>query len=128
MRFHHIGIASDFQNKVPALAKLLESKLTNFFTDHAQGVKGCFLSIPGSDGFLEFLEELPDSKVLDPWKSRGAFIYHIAFEVENLEKAIERAKLFGSYTVSPPTLAVAFPGRSVAFIFIDGVLVEFIGN
>ena len=96
--------------------------------DNFQGVTGCFFSLPGSDGYLEFLEELPNSTVLGPWKNRGAILYHIGFEVDNLELAIGKAKSLGAVLVSPPTIAPAFPGQNVAFIFVEGMLLEFIGN
>ena len=128
MRFHHIGIASDFREKVPTLARILEREPSNYFVDVAQGVSGCFFDLPNSNGFLEFLEELPGSNVLNPWKSRGVSFYHIGFEVDNLEISLQRAKNFGAILVSPPKNAAAFPGRSVAFLFVDGVLIEYIGS
>jgi methylmalonyl-CoA/ethylmalonyl-CoA epimerase len=115
MRYHHAGVAcrsleAERQWYTGSLGYQPEGEI---FSDPLQGIRGCFLTNGG--GRIELVEGLSDSTTLVPWLERGFSIYHLAFEVSNLEAAVDRLEEAGARLVSPPTPAVAFSGRRVAF-------------
>lgn len=127
LHFHHIGVAcSDLNNEAARLAVLGYRAESDDFADPVQGIHGRFLIGPGPR--LELLAPLPGTKVLDPWLETGVKLYHLAFEVERVDGVI--ATLVGSRArlVSGPVPAVAFGGRSIAFLMLPNLLlIELIG-
>jgi len=85
------------------------------FTDPRQGITGQFMVLGGSR--VELLEALPGEKVLEPWLAQGSPLYHLGFEVPDLEAAMETLVATRAKLVSEPKPAVAFGGRPVAFFF-----------
>jgi methylmalonyl-CoA/ethylmalonyl-CoA epimerase len=124
--FHHIGYATtslvrarEFFTHVGYVREGLD------FEDPEQGILGCFLQGPGPR--LELLENLPGSNTLTPWLSTGIKMYHIAYEVEDLENAIFWARSQRGKMTVPPVSAIAFQGRRICFFaFRQGPMLEFI--
>ena len=56
------------------------------FADPVQGIRGRFLIGPGPR--LELLAPLPGRDVLDPWLKAGVKLYHLAYEVTEMDAAI----------------------------------------
>jgi methylmalonyl-CoA/ethylmalonyl-CoA epimerase len=115
VRYHHTGVACHHLEDerrwyTGSLGYEPESEI---FTDPLQGIRGCFLT--SGEGRIELLEALPGSDALAPWLQRGFSIYHLAFEVLDLEATIDQLDEAGARLVSPPKPAVAFGGRRVAF-------------
>ena len=100
MRYHHIGIPTD---EVKPNEKYLE------------GLKFYVSGFDTSEFGIEWMRFEKDSPISEIIKK----IPHIAFEVDNLDSAIEGKKLLGE---------VSFPskGIKVAMIIEDGVPVEFL--
>ena len=125
-KFHHIGYATAsvvrerefFEN----LGYIQEGRE---FTDPAQGIYGCFLQGPGPR--LELLENLAGRETLTPWLDAGTKMYHIAYEVNDIEAAGVWAGSQRGKMVVAPLPAIAFQGRRVSFFaFPRGPLIEFI--
>jgi methylmalonyl-CoA/ethylmalonyl-CoA epimerase len=124
--FHHVGYATEAiaRARVPfeAMGYRQEGEP---FSDPIQGVRGCFLW--GGGPRLELLENLPGRETLTPWLSAGVRMYHMAYEVADLEAGLrwgrdQRAKL----TVAPVP-AVAFGGRRICFFLLrTGFMIELI--
>jgi len=115
VRYHHTGVAcrrleDEERWYTDSLGYEPEGER---FIDPLQGIRGCFLTNGG--GRIELVEALPGSVALAPWLQRGFAIYHLAFEVMDLEVAIDQLDEAGARLVSPPKPAVAFDGRRVAF-------------
>jgi methylmalonyl-CoA/ethylmalonyl-CoA epimerase len=115
VRYHHTGVAcrrleDEERWYTGSLGYEPEGEI---FTDPLQGIRGCFLT--SGEGRIELVEALPGSDQLAPWLQRGFAIYHLAFEVSDLEATIEQLDIAGARLVSPPKPAVAFGGRRVAF-------------
>jgi methylmalonyl-CoA/ethylmalonyl-CoA epimerase len=125
-RFHHVGVASP--NLVREVANWLAIgyvEEADVFEDPLQGVRGVFLTGPGPR--LEILEPLSGSTVLDDWIGRGIRIYHQAFEVSRIDKALSLTLSVGAKTQRPPVPAVAFGGRLISFVMQPNMnLIEFI--
>jgi methylmalonyl-CoA/ethylmalonyl-CoA epimerase len=95
------------------------------FTDTQLGVKGLFAEGPGPR--LELLAPLEGSTVLDPWLQRGSRMYHLAYEVDNLDTAVSAAVQADARQITAPTPAVAFGGRRICFFMLGiRLLVELI--
>jgi methylmalonyl-CoA/ethylmalonyl-CoA epimerase len=124
--FHHVGLACrDLERERDAFADLGYVSSGERFTDARQGVVGLFLE--GLGPRIELLTPLGSSKVLDPWLSGRAKMYHLGYEVPDLAEALNAAAARGARQVSGPTPAVAFGERKICFVMLRNLfLVEFI--
>lgn len=124
--FHHIGYACTSVAKELDFFTFLGYRLEGeWFCDPIQGVAGCFLAGPGPR--IELLENLPDANNLTPWINAGIKMYHFAYLVANMERALTWARQQRARVVVAPVPAVAFGGRSISFImFRNGLMLEFI--
>jgi methylmalonyl-CoA/ethylmalonyl-CoA epimerase len=125
-RFHHVGVACRSLDEAQAgLCALGYEAAGAQFSDAGLGVKGLFVEGPGPR--LELLEPLEGSAVLDPWLRGGSRIYHLAYEVGDLEATVAAAVQDDAVQVSGPAPAVAFDGRRVCFCMLRvRVLIELI--
>ena len=90
------------------------------FTDPIQGVRGRFLIGPGPR--LELLAAIPGRDTLDPWLKARVKLYHLAYEVDSIHEAIAHLVARRARHVSGPVPAVAFDGRSIAFLMLPNLL------
>ena len=124
--FHHIGYATRSLVREREFFKQIGYVQPDVdFSDPEQGVLGCFLEGPGPR--LELLENLPGSGTLTPWLNTGIRMYHLAYQVEDLDKAIVWARSQRGRMTVAPVPAVAFEGRRICFFaFREGPMLEFI--
>lgn len=124
--FHHIGYATKSIVREREFFKQLGYVQEGAdFIDPEQGVRGCFLEGPGPR--LELLENLPESTTLTPWLNSGIRIYHLAYQVVDLDEAIVWARSQRGRMTVAPVPAVAFKGRRICFFaFREGPMLEFI--
>lgn len=124
--FHHIGYACVSLEKERNFFDCLGFRQEgDVFVDETQGVKGCFLLGPGPR--IELLENLPNSTTLTPWIKAGVKVYHFAYQVQDLEKAVAWARGQRAKVIVEPIAAVAFGGRRICFtMFRNGLMIEFI--
>jgi methylmalonyl-CoA/ethylmalonyl-CoA epimerase len=127
-KINHIGVA------VPNIAEFLERNeaLYSSFSrgpvivNGLQEVKEMFIS----DGktVLELLEPNSETSPVAGFlkRNRAGGLIHIALDVDDLEGAIKRVEDSGGKVVVAPTPDVAFPGRRIAFVFLNGQLTELI--
>ena len=124
MRFHHLGIATEDMDSELGMWKkffseVLEGKAVKRCFDPLQEVELCLFEV----GNLKI--ELVSGEKVKNFLKRGAKIYHICFEVNNLERKIENLTNMGCILVSPPKPAILFEGRRVAFLITPmGFLIE----
>lgn len=124
--FHHIGYATASLEKEREFFSFLGYQQEGeMFVDPVQGIIGCFLT--GSGPRIELLENLPGATTLTNWLNAGIKIYHFAYLVKNIEKAIDWARSQRAKVTVTPVAAAAFGGRKIAFvIFRNGLMLEFI--
>ncbi len=125
-RFHHVGYAaSSLAGAYEFFQHLGYDQEGEHFVDPEQGILGCFLHGPGPR--IELLENLPGSDTLTPWLNAGTRIYHFAYQVEDIEKAVAVAQNQRGRMTVAPVPAVAFGGKRICFFaFRHGPLIEFI--
>jgi methylmalonyl-CoA/ethylmalonyl-CoA epimerase len=124
--FHHIGYATlSLQKERQNFGLLGYESEGSEFIDPIQGVTGIFLI--GSGPRIELLANLPGRSTLTPWLRGSAKMYHMAWQVDDLDYTIKLAKSSGAKLAAKPAPAVAFGGRRICFIMLrNGLLAEFI--
>ena len=116
-RFHHVGVACRSLDKAQAgLRALGYEPAGTQFIDPVQGVEGIF--VEGSGPRLELLAPWDGSTVLDPWLRNGSGMYHLGYEVPDIDSAICAALDADARQVTSPVPAVAFGGRRIAFLML----------
>jgi methylmalonyl-CoA/ethylmalonyl-CoA epimerase len=125
--FHHVGIAvQEIQKAVTHYRDLFGYKLTaGPFDDPIQKVSVCFLSRGGGDTVVELVAPLgPDSPVIRTLK-KGGSVYHVCYEVTDIEASIKHLTDRGSLLLRGPDPAVAFNHREIAWLMTEtNLLVE----
>lgn len=116
MKIHHIGyLVKDIKKAISRFEDLGFAVTSEVFSDATRGVDICFL---GRDGYrIELVSpNRPDSDVAGLRKKIGNTPYHICYEVENLEAAIEDLRSKKYVVTKAPEAAVAFGGKRVCFL------------
>ena len=126
LKLDHIGIAvSDMEESLKLYTDLLGMKLQGTETVEEQKVKVAFL--PVGDTEVELLESTdaygPVAKFIE---SKGQGIQHLAFKVDDIEKALEMCKERGIRLIDEKPRYGA-GGARIAFLHpkaTNGVLIE----
>ena len=122
----HIGIAvNSLEESVKFYEDILGLKLQGVETVEEQKVKVAFL--PVGDTEIELLEATtPDSPIAKFIENKGQGVQHVAFRVDDLEKALEEMKKLGIRLIDEKPRYGA-GGARIAFLHpksTNGVLVE----
>jgi len=126
LAFHHVGLAcTDIEQEADRLS-LLGYRIEGApFVDPMQGVRGVFVG--GQAPRLELLEPHGSTGVLTPWLEADIKLYHLAYEAVDFDAALASLLEYRARLVVPPTPAVAFGGRAIAFVMLrNRLLVELI--
>ena len=129
MKFHHIGIfVKSLQIGREYLSELFNiSLIGEEILDEKMGIRVQFLTDNCGVCYeivAPYGDENPVQNLLD---KKNNILNHVAYEVENLGKAILKYRELGCVPLSRPTPAVAFQGRNVMFFLTKiGVIVELI--
>lgn len=125
---HHIGHAvDDLDAAVGIYTSLLGAKLEHRQTVPEQGVEAVMLCV--ADGRVELLRPLgPDTPVGRFLDRRGPGMHHVAYLVDDLQRALDDARAAGATLIDERPRKGLF-GMRVAFVHpqsVAGVLVEFV--
>jgi methylmalonyl-CoA/ethylmalonyl-CoA epimerase len=126
LKVDHIGIAvSNLEESLKLYTEILGMKLHGTETVEEQKVKVAFL--PLGDTELELLESTDtDGPIAKFIETKGQGMQHVAFRVENIEKALEELKENGIRLIDEKPRYGA-GGAKIAFLHpksTNGVLVE----
>jgi len=119
MRFHHIGYAvasirrylDDFL--VPMFAPV---RITEPIADPVQRVTVCFVEMTGGT-VIELVEPLgADSPVNAIIGSKRGGVYHLCYEVDDLDVELKRFRSKRCLPLGKPVSAAAFNGRRIVFL------------
>ena len=121
LSFHHVGVACrDLDSEERRFAALGYAVERADFADPAQGVTGRFLV--GGGPRMELLSSLDGNGVLSPWMKTGVKLYHLAYEVPDLDEAVAFLRKEGAKVVVPQVPAVAFDARRITFLMLPNML------
>ncbi len=125
-KIDHIGIAVNSIEKTSEFfSKILRLKVVGEELIEEQKVKVAFL--PLGDSELELLESTsPDGPIARFIEKKGEGIQHIAFQVDNLEKVLEKLKKEGVSLINESPKYGA-GGAKIAFLHpksTNGILIE----
>ena len=124
--FHHIGIAC----RRDALAHGAERETLDLlgycpegeeWADDRLGMKGQFMVGAGAPR-LELVAPYGSHSPVTSWLERGIKLYHLAFFATDLSAELGRMRERRAKLMLPPTPAVAFGGRHVAFVMLPNLL------
>jgi len=121
----HIGIlVSNLDEAIKLYKDCFGAEIDKIETLAERGVKAVVLSLPEGAN-LELLEPLPGSNMAKALEKRGEGLHHIAFEVDDIDKELDRLSEKGIELIDKKS----HPGLEgmVGFIHpksIRGVLVE----
>jgi methylmalonyl-CoA/ethylmalonyl-CoA epimerase len=125
-KIEHLGIAvKDLNVSIPLYEKLFQTPCYKTEAVESEGVKTAFFQIGESK--IELLEASnPESPIAKFLEKRGAGFHHVAFEVDDIDKEIERLSSEGFQLIhtSPKDGA---DNKRIAFLHpksSDGLLVE----
>jgi len=121
MKFHHLGIACA---DIPAtMAFILHTQdiatQSAIIFDERQNASLCMIETASG-----FAIELIAGPVVKNYVKKGIHIYHTCWQVADLEQGIKNLTDQGAMLIAPPTPAVLFQERPVAFLHTPLGLVE----
>lgn len=126
---HHIGYV------VPSLADSLERwkatlltvSASEPFDDPIQKARVLFLEFASGGTSLELVQPLSDDAPVARFLAQGGGLHHLCFEVDDLAQHIAQMKAQHALLVRQPKPAVAFGGRSIAWMMTrEKLLVEYL--
>ncbi len=124
--FHHIGVATKEIKSEMDVYKLLgyvrEGKI---FEDTQQGIRGQFM-ISKNQPRIELLENLTDSHTLDIHLEKKNHLYHFAYTVSDIEKAVEIFTRCHARILSPMKESVYFEKRICFLVLKNMFMIELV--
>lgn len=133
--FHHVGfVVPSIQDSVQGFADMLQADWDgHIFHDPNQGVRVTFLkSRRAGDPLFELVEpalgESTNAKSpVQSFAAKGGGLHHVCYVVDNLEQELAGARALGALITRPPTPAVAFGGRRIAWVYTKNrLLIEYL--
>lgn len=119
LRFHHVAyaVASIEAHIERFINPLVEPvHISTPVEDPLQKVRVCFVTVPGG-AVIELVEPLgTDSPAQAFVGDRRGGLYHVCYEVQDLDATVAKFRAKRCLLLSKPTPAVAFGGRRVAFL------------
>ena len=113
MKIHHVGIACRNIEEtlifIEKTYKVIEKTCTVY--DPLQDVNLCFITVEDNLN----IELVSGSKVENLIK-KNINLYHLCYEVDDIDKSIKSFIDGGSFLISKPKSAVLFNGRKVCFL------------
>lgn len=123
-RFHHLGLLTSDEGRAAPLLSALGYELDDAVEDPRQGaVLRMARGRNGNPDVEIIVPALDNTRLRRLLKRRDDYMYHLCFVTASLAAAAE-ALIAGDQTVmeaSPPTPAVMFGGKRVAFYVVSGI-------
>lgn len=119
-RIEHIGIA------VPDIDRALSQYAATFgyrlqrgpFDDPQQQARVAFIVNDATgDPPLELVAPLAPGSQVERVLAKGVSLYHVCYEVPDIEQAIAHLRANGCLLISGPTPAVAYDNRPIAWLY-----------
>lgn len=121
MTFHleHIGVAvRDIDQALAQYTRTLGYQLCRGpFDDPQQQARVAFISNAGAGPLLELVAPLGPGSQVERVLAKGNGLYHLCYEVADIEESIAHLRKNGCLLISGPTPAVAYEGRPIAWLY-----------
>lgn len=75
-----------------------------------------FYPVDGHNPVLELVEPASDTSPVTSFLKKGGGLHHVCYEIDDLDSALRQARAAKMAIASPPTPAVAFNGRRIAWV------------
>src|SRR5579864_7362672 len=117
MRFSHIGfVVENIGRAHYLLSQLLDGgEISATYHDPIQGVNVAFASV--GNCLTELIEPASSQSPVSRFLAQGGGLHHLCFETNELDREVERLRAHGFAVSCPPSPAVAFDRRRIAFLF-----------
>jgi methylmalonyl-CoA/ethylmalonyl-CoA epimerase len=125
MQLHHIGVACrDIGEEIAQLSRVHDIVAqTPVVSDPEQDAQLVMLTL--SDGTR--IELVAGARV-ETLVRKNIGLYHLCFEVADIEAEIDRLVKEGARLIAPPKPAVLFDGRRVAFLYVAYGMIELLSQ
>lgn len=124
--FHHIGVATkEIKSEIGVYKLLGYVREGRIFEDEQQGIRGQFM-ISKNQPRIELLENLPESHTLDLQLEKRNHLYHFAYMVADIEKAVEILLRCHARIVSPMKTSVYFEKRICFLVLKNMFMIELV--
>ena len=118
--FHHIGVAVlDINKEFATFSFLGYTKSSEVFEDEEQGIQGLFIEAKGQPR-LELLADLDGRATISPVLESGNKMYHFAYTVSDIEKALDVFIKAKAKVVSPLKQSTYF-GKRICFLLLPNM-------
>jgi len=113
----HVGIlTNDIEKSTDTIIKSFGGRLIRDLVDRDRKVKLALVKV--QEIIIEFVQPLTsDSPVSNLLKRLGSGVYHVCFEVEDIDEKIEELEKRGFLVIEKPSSAAIFDGNKVAFLY-----------
>ena len=118
--FHHIGVAvRDINKDFATFSFLGYTRSSDVFEDEEQGIQGLFIEAKGQPR-LELLADLDGRATISPVLESGNKMYHFAYTVSDIEKALDVFIKAKAKVVSPLKQSTYF-GKRICFLLLPNM-------
>ncbi len=118
--FHHIGVAvKDIEKELSVFSLLGYTKESGIFEDETQGIRGIFLTSKNQPR-LELLMDINGSGTVAPYIQNGNKMYHFAYTVSDIEKAMDVFIKSRAQVISPLKKSTYF-GKRICFLMLPNM-------
>lgn len=127
---HHFGFAvKSIAECAERISRVVKGEwLGDIIEDPLQQVRVSFISIKNCPK-IELVEPINDISPINGYLKKGAPLYHICYEVDDIGESIKYQNEIGSLVVSDAKPAIAFSGREIAWIYTkDRMLIELLAS
>ncbi len=125
---HHVGFAvASIAAVLDGLAQAIGADSdSQIYEDPLQRVRVAFVrSAAGAS--IELVEPLGEKSPIASLLARGGGLYHVCYEVDDLDRQLEIACAAGATRLRPPRPAAAFAGRRIAWVITkQKLLIEYL--
>ncbi len=115
---HHIGfVVADIEQAITGFKRSTLAEWNGrIWDDPQQQARVAFLDVRGSPVQLELVAPLGEDSPVAQFLERGGGLHHLCYEVAGLEARVAEMRALGNLIVGPPTPAIAFENRRVAWL------------
>jgi len=126
LKLHHIGVACNEIEADFVTFRIMGYEREGLsFADPIQGIKGMFISHP-TQPRIELLENLPSRGTLNRFLENHNKLYHLGFEVSNIDAALEALTAFRARILSPPQYSSYFNSNICFLVMSNRLIIELI--